>query len=99
MPRPPAGFRSRLALIATAALALRILYTVLLARHVKGAGDFFFYHDSANLLAGGRGYIDPYLSTAGHPYPTALHPPLWPFALTIASKLGGDSLLAHRLVG
>src|SRR5207248_10291612 len=78
---------------------LPYVHTLLPARHVMGPGDLFFYDGTANLLADGRGYIDPYLSTAGHPYPTALHPPLWPFSLALASKLGVRSLLGHRLVG
>jgi 4-amino-4-deoxy-L-arabinose transferase-like glycosyltransferase len=68
-------------------------------RHHEGIGDFFYYHRSANALAEGRGFIDPFLSTPGDPYPSALHPPLWPFLLAGASKLGATSFLAHRLVG
>ena len=95
----PQGFRSRLAAITAGALALRVLYTVLIADDVPGVGDFFDYHGIANLLADGRGFVDPFLSTRAHPYPSALHPPLWPLALAAASKLGADSFLAHRLVG
>jgi 4-amino-4-deoxy-L-arabinose transferase-like glycosyltransferase len=98
-PRVPRSFPSRLAAIALAGLAVRVLYTVLVGRHSPGVGDYFFYQGAANELADGRGYIDPFLSTAGHPYSTALHPPAWPFLLAIGSKLGATSFLAHRLVG
>ncbi len=93
------SFRSRLVAIALAALVVRVLYTVFIANDVEGVGDFFYYHGIANLLADGRGFIDPFLSKASHPYPSALHPPLWPLTLAAASKLGADSFLAHRLVG
>jgi len=80
-------------------LTLRVLFTLLVARHHPGIGDFFFYHRSANALADGQGYIDPFLSAQGNPYPSALHPPLWPFALSVSSLLGGTGFTAHRLVG
>jgi 4-amino-4-deoxy-L-arabinose transferase-like glycosyltransferase len=99
MARLPRSFSARLAAIAAVALALRVLHLVLVAEDVEGVGDFFFYHGSANLLADGRGYIDPFLSTASDPYPTALHPPLWPLALAVVSKLGFTSILAHRMLG
>jgi hypothetical protein len=98
-PGVPRSFPSRLAAIALAGLAVRVLYTVLVGRHSPGVGDYFFYQGAANELADGRGYIDPFLSTAGHPYSTALHPPAWPFLLAIGSKFGATSFLAHRLVG
>jgi 4-amino-4-deoxy-L-arabinose transferase-like glycosyltransferase len=93
------GFSLQLAAIALAALVVRVLHTLLVADDVQGLGDYFFYHDAANLLADGRGYIDPFLSREGDPYPTALHPPLWPFALSVASWLGIEGELGHKLVG
>lgn len=95
----PRSFGARLALIAGLALIVRVLFVVLVARHYEGIGDFFFYHRNANALAEGLGFIDPFLSTPTDPYPSALHPPLWPFLLSGASKLGATSFLAHRLVG
>jgi 4-amino-4-deoxy-L-arabinose transferase-like glycosyltransferase len=96
---PLRSFRSRLAAITVGALVVRALHTVFIADDAPGVGDFFYYHGIANLLADGRGFIDPFLSTADHPYPSALHPPLWPLALAAASKLGATGFLAHRLVG
>jgi 4-amino-4-deoxy-L-arabinose transferase-like glycosyltransferase len=95
----PQGFRTRLAAITLAALLIRVLYTVLIGQDTPGVGDFFYYHGIANELAAGRGFVDPFVSTDAAPYPSALHPPLWPLALAAASKLGATSLLAHRLVG
>jgi 4-amino-4-deoxy-L-arabinose transferase-like glycosyltransferase len=93
------SFPLRLAAIALAALVVRVLHTLLIADDVQGVGDYFFYHATANQLADGRGYIDPFLSRAGHPYPTALHPPGWPLVLSVASWLGIQGELGHKLVG
>jgi 4-amino-4-deoxy-L-arabinose transferase-like glycosyltransferase len=99
MPRFLRSFNARLAAIATVALALRVAYTVLIADDWPGVGDFFYYHGIANLLADGRGFVDPFISTEANPYPSALHPPLWPLTLAAASELGVTTELGHRLVG
>jgi hypothetical protein len=93
------SFPLQLAAIALAALLVRVLHTLLVADDVQGVGDYFFYHGSANLLADGRGYIDPFLSRAGDPYFTALHPPGWPVVLSVTSWLGIEGELGHKLVG
>jgi 4-amino-4-deoxy-L-arabinose transferase-like glycosyltransferase len=93
-------FPGRLGLIVAGALLVRVLYTVIVARDVSGIGDYFFYHWSANDLAHGRGFIDPFeLRFHGRALPTAGHPPLWPFLLAVFSKLGATTTLAHKLVG
>jgi hypothetical protein len=98
--RFPAGFGARLALIAAAGLALRVLYVVLLARDVGGSGDYHFYHSVANLLADGHGFSDPFAFAAGGlEVPTASHPPLWPALLSVGSAAGATSEVAHKLVG
>ena len=99
VPPLPHGFGTRLAGIAFAGLLIRVAYTVLIGQDTPGVGDFFYYHGIANELAAGRGFIDPFVSTDAMPYPSALHPPLWPLALAAASELGATTLLAHRLVG
>ena len=107
------------------------------------SGDASFYHETANLLADGKGYINPVYFHAGYCYdagsgeqpvysflpgpedcprvdrvqpdgsvrteivslppgteePTAAHPPLWSFLLSITSRLGFDSVNEHRMVG
>jgi 4-amino-4-deoxy-L-arabinose transferase-like glycosyltransferase len=102
-------FALRLLAIAAGALALRILYTVVIDPHQTGIGDFYYYHDLANTIARGYGYVDPGSVLAGHATPTAVHPPLWPELLSIVSRLGGDGApigvhgntgyTAHRLTG
>jgi 4-amino-4-deoxy-L-arabinose transferase-like glycosyltransferase len=63
--------------------------------------DPIFYSRQANLVAGGEGFIAPYLLDAhdnGPHRPSAGHPPLLVVALAAASKLGARSFEAHRVV-
>jgi 4-amino-4-deoxy-L-arabinose transferase-like glycosyltransferase len=100
VPSLPTTFRGRLALIAAGAFVLRLVYVLVLARHVPMAGDSQYYHAQANLIAEGRGFIEPFVYVAyGDAYPTAAHPPLYPLALSLVSLFGGTGLLAHRALG
>lgn len=79
---------------------LRALYLFTVGRHVTGIGDWHFYHLQANLIADGRGFIEPYKFTFEHHVsPSAGHPPLYPLALSAVSLLGGTSELSHRALG
>ena len=83
-----------------AGVALRALYLFTVARHVTGIGDWHFYHWQANLIADGRGFIEPYKwKFQHHVSPSAGHPPLYPLALSVVSLLGGTSELSHRALG
>ena len=114
-------------------------------RSTAPSGDAVFYHETANLLADGKGYINPFIYNAGycmdlggakeggeHTYsflpsnncasvekvrpdgtieridvtlppgtemPTAGHPPLWSYILSVFSRLGFDSVNQHRMIG
>ena len=96
-------FAKRLALILAGALVVRLVYTIAVAGNEYSPGpfgDFFFYHELANLLAEGRGFIAPFgYEQSGAIEPTAEHPPLWPLLLAAASEVGGNGILSHRLVG
>lgn len=109
------------------------------------SGDAVFYHETANLLADGKPYINPFIYNAGycsnlgigkensdHAYGflrdhqcstidvvqpdgtvkevavsvmpgtemlTAAHPPIWSYLLSVASRLGLDSVNQHRMIG
>lgn len=94
------SFRARLAAIVAAAVALRLLYVLVLARHVPMAGDSQFFNAEANLVAEGKGYIEPFVNAAyGISVPTAAHPPLYPTLLAGMSFLGLDGVLVHRALG
>ena len=97
------SFAWRLAAAMAGALALRLLYTVAVAGDDFSPGrqgDFIFFHQVANLIADGKGFVSPYTIEYFHRSPpSAEHPPLWPLLLSASSKLGFKSILAHRLVG
>jgi hypothetical protein len=83
------------------ALALRVLYVVVFAADLpRPITDRFFYHEVANLLVAGQGFIEPFqLLFTGAQEPSAGHPPLWPLLLAVASFFGADTWTAHMLVG
>lgn len=99
MSRRPSPFTLRLAAIAAAGLAVRVAYTLLIAKDTSGIGDFFFYHGQANLLAEGKGFVHPLFYVEGIVAPSAEHPPLWPMVLSVTSWLGGTGFEAHRVTG
>jgi 4-amino-4-deoxy-L-arabinose transferase-like glycosyltransferase len=96
-------FAARLGLIAAAGLVVRVAYILLVARKVGGSGDYFFYQATANFLAQGHGFADPFTlladPSAGPGAPSAAHPPLWPLVLSVPSLLGATGEVAHKLTG
>ena len=101
-------FVPALAGIALLAFAVRLAYG--LAAHVpSGVGDDLWYHEVANGLANGHGFIDPFVSLgrdgavqlglSGHRLPTAFHLPLFPAVLAVGSELGATSYHAHQAIG
>ncbi len=92
-------FGRRLLAIALAGLVLRVAYVMLARRHAPVWGDSVSYHFGANLLADGKGFIDPLrYELAGIHTPSAYHPPLYMLYLAAWSVLGIDGPLTHRLV-
>lgn len=93
---------NRFAVWITAALLLALLVRWLVTlRYYRelplGPTDNFFYHSQANLLAEGRGFINPFAWLEGRQEPTAAHPPLYSLYLAAWSLLGADTALWHRL--
>lgn len=83
--------------ITLAALAWRIAY-VLWQRDTIVWSDGLHYHQGANFLADGRGFINPIGVMFGGPVePDAVHPPLWELILTVPSLLGLRTYLWHQL--
>lgn len=94
------SFHGRLAAIVAGAVGLRLLYVLVLAREVTAAGDSTYFHEQANLLADGHGFIDPFmLEDGGGEVPTAGHPPLYPLVLSVVSLMGGTGTHSHRALG
>ena len=100
MPQRFRTFGYGLVLIAGAALAVRLAFTLVVAPDVRplpDPTDAGAYHLLANDLADGRGYIRPYdrvlVKTVR---PTAEYPPLFPALLSVVSRAGGDTVGAQR---
>lgn len=87
-----------LGLVALVALLIRIVY----ARHVGDdplLGDGLEFHLLANLVADGRGFIDPFAAQGGRVSPTADKPPLYTLTLAGLSSLGLRSPGEHHVSG
>lgn len=93
----PRWFRPALAIVVVAALVLRVVYVLAYKRDFDPHGDAYFYHAGANLLAEGKGFIQPQFYAAGVHREAAEHPPLYLMYLAIPSVLGMKSVLTHML--
>jgi hypothetical protein len=94
-----ARFEVKLLVIVLAALAWRVGYVLVTKRTAGVWGDAFNYQWGANLLAEGKGFIDPLrYEFAGLTFPSAYHPPLYFVYLAGWSLIGFKSVLWHRLV-
>jgi 4-amino-4-deoxy-L-arabinose transferase-like glycosyltransferase len=75
------------------------LGTVLGRPNRRPGGDAYYYHNAANLLAQGYGFINPWrFGLHPHQYvQTADWPPLFVFVLAMTSVVGLKSFFAHRV--
>src|SRR3954467_12027504 len=103
-------FARSVAVVALCGGLLRLADLLTVARHTVGIGDWWFYHWQANLIADGRGFLDPVQPLHAHPPPpagppraprarAAAPPPLYPVLLAGLSKAGITSTLGHRSLG
>jgi 4-amino-4-deoxy-L-arabinose transferase-like glycosyltransferase len=60
-------------------------------------GDPRYYHEAANLLADGEGFVHPFAWDEGVRTPGADHPPGYVVVLAVPSLVGLDSIRAHQL--
>src|SRR3954471_23023258 len=86
------GFRGTLALVALAALAIRTGAT-LRHRDYPVVGDALTFHIEGGFLAHGEGFRRVFEDV-----PTAEHPPLFVCLLALFTLLGGDGMLAQKLL-
>ena len=76
-----------------------MLYVVLVTRHQTVWGDAYFYHESANLIADGKGFINPIDWIENHVrIQAADHPPLYLLYLAGWSIVGVTSTTGQLLV-
>jgi 4-amino-4-deoxy-L-arabinose transferase-like glycosyltransferase len=91
-------FTISLALIALGALAIRIVFVLVVNPKVPTLGDANAYHLLAENLAKGRGYIRPFDDQLLHlRRATAEYPPLFSVLLAIPARLGAHSVKEQRL--
>jgi 4-amino-4-deoxy-L-arabinose transferase-like glycosyltransferase len=91
-------FTLALAAVALVGLAVRITYVLGWKNPVQPAGDPFYYHYAANLLADGKGFLHPFYLLKLHvKTPGADHPPGYIVALAVSSVFGFRSFLDHQI--
>lgn len=78
-------------------LAVRLAYIWFERRGLPVNGDARYYHEGANLLAEGKGFVEPYLYDAGRTVQAADHPPVYIVYLALWSKLGLSSPTWHMV--
>jgi 4-amino-4-deoxy-L-arabinose transferase-like glycosyltransferase len=79
------------------AVTVRVVYVLVDRKGISFGGDAYFYHEGANLLAQGHGFIEPYFYHLGRTVQAAEHPPLYVVFLAVPSTLGFTSTLTHLL--
>jgi 4-amino-4-deoxy-L-arabinose transferase-like glycosyltransferase len=95
----PSKWASWLIGIGLLGLAVRLGYVFLYQYHVHIGGDSFYYHYGANLLADGKGFIQPYDYVDLHRVTQAAeHPPLYIVLLGAESWLGLSSYTDHQVL-
>jgi 4-amino-4-deoxy-L-arabinose transferase-like glycosyltransferase len=100
--RLPHSFGARLALAVLAGLIVRLLYVALFARKIALFGDAVTYHEWAQTIADGTGWVKVPHPELGlfhvTPEPSAEHPPLFSLVLAGFWKLGVHTYTAQKLV-
>ena len=87
-------FGRALGAVALGGLILRWAYAVW-NRHFLVQGDAMTFHQVAQHLADGAGFIQPFTVPV---QPTAEHPPLWELVLAGADLAGANGYTTHRLL-
>ncbi len=93
-----APWRLSMLLITLLALSVRLGYAFIYRRHSQPTGDAYYYHYQANLLASGKGFINPdTYYFVGRTVAAADHPPLWTLVLALAALIGLKSFFSQIL--
>lgn len=96
--RRPTSPTVLLASVVAGGFLLRVVALFTVAPPKPDGGDPLFYHTTANLLAQGRGFIEPLNWIAyGRTIPSALHGPAYPVYLSVFSRFGATTIFDHRM--
>ncbi len=87
------SFYRWLIIIAAVSLVWRVIYVLVWRADVNVWGDSYFYHESAKLIADGKGFVNPIIQTEQ----AADHPPLYLVFLAGLSWFGLTSPVSHIL--
>lgn len=87
----------RLVALTAVGLAVRVLFVLGWRRFDAVGGDPYWYHQGANLLADGEGFVNVFRFDEGIRQPGADHPPAYLVWLGLSSLAGFRTLLAHQL--
>jgi peptidoglycan/LPS O-acetylase OafA/YrhL/4-amino-4-deoxy-L-arabinose transferase-like glycosyltransferase len=87
----------RLMALTAIGLAIRVVFVLGWRRFDAVGGDPYWYHQAANLLADGEGFVHVFRLEEGVRQPGADHPPAYVVWLALSSLVGLRSLLAHQL--
>jgi hypothetical protein len=90
-------FTTALLVIVLVGLVLRLAYVWFVWRDRELLGDPVFYHEAANLLADGKGFINPFAYRDGLSMESADHPPLYTLFLGLVSTMGVRSVVGHMV--
>jgi 4-amino-4-deoxy-L-arabinose transferase-like glycosyltransferase len=94
----PAAWPLAVAGVVSGAFVWRVTTLFTVAPERTDGGDPLFYHTTANVLAQGRGYIEPLNWIAfGRSIASALHGPLYPTYLSFFARLGGTTYLDNKI--
>ncbi len=96
-PRQPIAWRwwAVVGAVTVVGLAIRIVYVWSMRRGVDLIGDPVYYHKGANLLAEGKGFLNPFQHDLGNDVQAADHPPLYTAYLAMFSLIGIKSVTGH----
>lgn len=89
--------RTLAVVIPVVGLAVRLAFAFS-RRHDVVGGDAYYFHNQANLIADGHGFINPLLfAFSGVEHASADHPPLYSAYLALWSLLGVDTPFGHMI--
>ena len=93
------AWRFAMAGVTAAAFLVRLAGLLAVAPERTDGGDPLFYHTTANMLAEGKGFLEPLSWIAhGKRIASALHGPMYPMMLSLTSRFGGITYFDHKML-